>query len=380
MHVTFVSPYGLRTRSVMGGGSRIFLDVATALASREHITVLYCKYASGSRLSDLYQGIEMHRLRQFPSLAIMSNRITGALDLPYVLPLFANTFWRKKGTLVVLDDPRPCVLPGFDKKVLNLHYVPSFVPSHVNKFLCRLRGIDLLICCSRFVKRRVETTMPFLSRKVDVVYNGIECERFMNTNGQRVRTSLGIDPNDVVVLYVGQITEGKGLHVLIEAFNLVHDSFPKTSMIVVGSSKVWGGSKQDEIYERRMIQKATGLPIHFVGTIQAADVPEYYAASDIFVCPSIFEEAGGPLVNLQAMASGKPVVATRVGGVPEFVIDGETGILVPADAHRMSDAICVLTRDSNLRVSYGKRGQDVALTRFSKQRMLDEYVRVIEAA
>jgi glycosyltransferase involved in cell wall biosynthesis len=83
---------------------------------------------------------------------------------------------------------------------------------------------------------------------------------------------------------------------------------------------------------------------------------------------------------LQAMASGKPVVATRVGGVPEFVIDGETGILVPADAHRMSDAICVLTRDSNLRVSYGKRGQDVALTRFSKQRMLDEYVRVIEAA
>ena len=136
---------------------------------------------------------------------------------------------------------------------------------------------------------------------------------------------------------------------------------------------------ENELYEREMRRQSLGLPVFFAGKVLSSEMPQYYAASDIVVVPSIIAEAF-PLTNLEAMSSGKPIVASRVGGIPELVLDGETGFLVPSgDAQSLSDSLTLLVRDRNLRESLGTRGQEIVRKRFTKDRMLSDYTRIIES-
>ena len=366
----------------LSGGRRIFLEIAVNLASKGHKTVLHCKYADGDRPRELYRKVEISRLKDIGQLRFLGNRMSTAFDFPFVFPLFRDTWWRHSEILISLDDLRPCMVPGFEKKILNLHSNPLSVPSHTNKLLCQLREIDLAICCSEFVARMANRISPYLSKKTAVVYNGIDHSPFVDARGEGIRARLGLDSGKLVVLYSGQITDVKGLHVLIQAFTKVHQTFQNTSLIVVGSTKVWAGGwrrKENELYEKEVQRQALGLPVFFVGKVPSSEMPQYYAASDIVVVPSIIAEAF-PLTNLEAMSSGKPIVASRVGGIPELVLDGETGFLVPSgDAQSLSDSLTLLVRDRNLRESLGTRGQEIVRKRFTKDRMLSDYTRIIES-
>lgn len=366
----------------LSGGRRIFLEIAVNLASKGHRTVLHCKYSEGDKIREIYRNVEISRLRMAEPLRLAGDRIMSAFDPQLVFPLFRDTWWRRAETLISLDDPRPCVLRGFSKKILNLHSNPVSIPSHTNRLVCQLREIDLAICCSEFVARRAQMISPFLSRKTEVVYNGIDHTPFMSASGDGIRARLGLDSNELVLMYSGQITNVKGLHVLIQAFKRIHESFQNTSLIVVGSTRVWAGgwrTRENELYEKEMQRESFGLPIFFVGKIPSSEMPQYYAAADIIVVPSIIAEAF-PLTNLEGMSTGKPVVASRVGGIPELVLDGETGLLVPTEnAQTLAEALSSLLRDRNLRESFGKRGQQIVRKRFTKERMLHDYTKIIES-
>ncbi len=168
-----------------------------------------------------------------------------------------------------------------------------------------------------------------------------------DATGQEVRRSLGIPPDGILVACVARLVERKGHEDVIRAgagFRLLFAGDGPMRRRLEGRGAILAGNRRD--------------------------VPEIMAASDIVVLASRFGE-GCPNAVLEAMAAGRPVVATRVGGVPEVVVDGETGLLVPpGDVPALRAALVRLAGDPALRARLGTAGRRRALEEFPVERMV----------
>ncbi|MEY9850734.1 starch synthase [Leifsonia sp. EB41] len=186
---------------------------------------------------------------------------------------------------------------------------------------------DMVIAVSDGMRRDILASYPALDpQKVTVVYNGIDLERWTPLHDADKARALGIDPDRPAVIFVGRITRQKGLPYLLRAARMLP---PEVQVILCA-----GAPDTPEI-----LAEVTGL----VEGLQAErdgvvwidrllpndELRAALTASTVFVCPSIYEPLG--IVNLEAMACGLPVVGTATGGIPEVIVDGVTGRLVPID-------------------------------------------------
>jgi glycosyltransferase involved in cell wall biosynthesis len=180
------------------------------------------------------------------------------------------------------------------------------------------------------------------------IYSGIEVERFRNeTPSPELKSRFGIQPEETVIGVVSKLWEGKGHEILIDAVARVLDSGCRVKLLIVGE-----GHLEEKLKEK---VKHLGIENNVVFTGFWSDVPEITAILDISVLPSFYEGMGR--VVLEAMAAGKPMVACRVGGVPEFVEDGVTGYLIsPGDVDALVDRLQTLIGDSDLRQKMGQQG------------------------
>ena len=166
---------------------------------------------------------------------------------------------------------------------------------------------------------------------------------------KRLKSSL--NPIGPVVLTVCRISAEKGLDYLVSASAIIVKSIPKVKIVIKGSSYKSNPESQRK-YEVELRQKIQELKLDesfkILEQSPYSEIPEYLAAADVFVLPSISE--GMPLALMEAMATGLPVVATRVGGIPEILVDGINGLMVnPRDAHALASSIIAILSDSNLR-------------------------------
>ena len=186
----------------------------------------------------------------------------------------------------------------------------------------------------------------------EVIYNRIDTERFQKgMDGSKVRDKykLGSAP---VILYVGRISPHKGVHLLIEAFNLVKREIPNVELLIVGKHTFAGYSKK----LRRMADDS----VVFADYVPDEDVPLYYAACNVYATATLWEGFNLPLA--EAQACGKPVVAFNLGPHPEVVRDGETGLLVaPGDVPELAKALLDVLGDRKLARRLGDTGADYAL-------------------
>jgi glycosyltransferase involved in cell wall biosynthesis len=189
-----------------------------------------------------------------------------------------------------------------------------------------------------------------------VVHNGIDRVPFEQTiDRNAVRDRMGLPREAVVAGVVGRLDERKGHRYFLEAMKRLAGE-PGLHAVVVGE-----GREKDALFAQR---RELGLEprVHLVG--YWASLAEALAAIDLFVLPSLME--GHPLAILEAMAAGKPVVATRVGGNHEAVEDGRSGLLVPPrDAEALAEAISSLARDPERAARMGLEGRRLLGERFS---------------
>jgi len=179
-----------------------------------------------------------------------------------------------------------------------------------------------------------------------------------------LRRELGLTELQPVVITVARLHRQKGHCFLIEAVPRVLNTFPDARFLFVGE-----GELRAEL-EAKVVQARLDSAIRFLGVRR--DIPQLLAISDIFVLPSLWE--GLPNVALEAMAAGVPVVATRVDGTPEVVVDGQTGLLVPpADAAALAEAVCRLLGDEALCRSMAAAAQARVRDVFSQERTLAAY-------
>ena len=184
-------------------------------------------------------------------------------------------------------------------------------------------------------------------RRVAMIPLGLDLQALLTvTSGpSTLRRTLGIPAGDIVFGFVGRFVPIKDLGTLINAFATVVRAVPNASLLMVGD-----GPSRPEI-EAAAHDLGISERVHFAGWTE--DLTAVYGAMDVCVLSSLNE--GTPVAVIEAMASGKPVVATAVGGVPDVVDDGRTGILVPArDPHRFAAAMIALAQDCLNRTQMGQ--------------------------
>ena len=171
----------------------------------------------------------------------------------------------------------------------------------------------------------------------------------MPLNAQACRRELGLQPNKPVILWIGRLEELKGVDILIGAAAEIEE---KDFVVLI----VGGGADADRLRpELKEEVKNAGLEevVFFRDAVSREELPLYYGASDAVVIPSYYESFG--LVAVEAMASGRPVIASRVGGLVSIVTDGVDGYLIPWRCPEpFAEKIEVLMRNSELRENFGK--------------------------
>jgi starch synthase len=227
---------------------------------------------------------------------------------------------------------------------------------------CAIESADAVIAVSAGMRADIVTTYPEVEPgRIHVVHNGIDPALFRPTSAPDVLSRYGVDTARPYVLFVGRITRQKGLPDLLTAAAAFDDS----AQLVLCASAADTVELLDEVASTvAALQAARSGVIWVRDPVPRDDLIAVYAHATVFVCPSTYEPLG--IVNLEAMACGTAVVATSVGGIPEVVVDGQTGLLVPvSDARRLASAVNDLIRDPARAAELGRAGRARVEAEFS---------------
>lgn len=222
---------------------------------------------------------------------------------------------------------------------------------------------------------------PFIPPdRLPVLPPGVDTERFKpGIDGSNVRADAKVDPDALIVALIARFQDVKGHDTFQQMALRVGGVIGKARFIVAGENV--HGASADDAYKARILHAYNVNPMlrdRMVYLGFRPDAEKVIAAADVVVCSSDFESYG--MVNIEAMASGKPVVSTRRGGPSETVVDGETGFLVdPKDADALADRVVTLLRDPDLRARMGAAGRARVERLFSARAMADTFMRTLEA-
>lgn len=247
--------------------------------------------------------------------------------------------------LIVHNEPNLLLLmrkPKHQQWILHMHN------DHLNHALFKwcyrrvLQKVDAVICVSAYIQQAAISTFPDYADKFNVLYNATDIETFRpygELAEANVQALLNLPKATPFILYVGRLTQDKGVDVLIQAFDHVLQLHPQAKLVIAGSSFFDGAAKTT--YQQSLQQLAAPIAEHivFTGFIPHQQLKYLYAAAHAVVLPSVWQDPC-PLVVLESMASGTCIVASKVGGVPEVVEHGVTGVLVnPKQADELAVAI-----------------------------------------
>lgn len=282
-------------------------------------------------------------------------------------------FFARRTSPVVFTSHDPLVASGMRPIVTRRSALSALAHSRVERIPeVAVRSIpylvsDKIIALTNF-ERRVLLSQGIEARKVVVIPHGVRPT--MRSTG--LRKKLGLE-DKLIVLTVARFVSQKGHRYLIEAIPSIVRSFDAHFLMI--------GRETGTLAHLRELAKSLNVSgrITFLTSVRDRDLDAAYTEADVFVLPSLYESFG--IVLLEAMAAGKPVVATDVGGVRETVEDRRTGIVVPpADSEALSRAIQTLLRSPEQRSKLGREGEERVAEKYSWRSIADRTEAVYDDA
>jgi len=232
-----------------------------------------------------------------------------------------------------------------------------------------IENSDRVIAVSQEMREDVLRFYDVAPEKVVVVHNGIDLAGYRRTVDSSALASYGI--KQPYVLFVGRISRQKGIMHLLDAAASIRAG--------VGVVLCAGSPDTEEVKEELAARVASMDNVVWIDRMLPRDhVIQLYSHAAVFACPSVYEPFG--IINLEAMACEIPVVASRVGGIPEVVVDGETGLLVPpADPAALAEAINLILNSGELSARFGQAGRARVEKHFSWQAIAMQTKEVYES-
>ncbi|MCK4463109.1 MAG: glycosyltransferase family 4 protein [Candidatus Omnitrophica bacterium] len=241
-----------------------------------------------------------------------------------------------------------------------------FANRHFSKLRLSALFVNKIICVSEANKRFLEALN--IRKKIDVVYNGVNVKAFQSMTTERsFKREMNFTNGELIVFSMASLIPRKGIAILIKAAKDVIDEIPNARFVLVG-----GGDKKP--YQKLAEDLGISEKIVFTGLLK--EYPYHILKdTDLYVSASFAESFG--LSTAEAQLMGIPAVATKVGGVPEVVSDGNSGILVPSgDSRRLALEITKLLKDRKLRTDLGNFGKKWITAKFNLEDRVEELINV----
>ena len=353
----------------VGGLERVMLEIIANI-DRSRFTPSFCTLLAPD--GEMFRAIERLDL----SCTVLDKGDGISVSLPLRL---ARLFRRERIDLVNAHDVGATLYAAPAARIAGIARV---VHTEHSQILTKTRFRALY----RFIMRRLVTRSITVSQaladhlareyrigreKITTIPNGIDVSRFAGVPpSSRIRAELGIEEGTRIIGTIARLTEQKGTEWLIRAFADLMRKTPDIFLVVVGDGEL--RSDLDRL--------AAGLGVtgRIVFTGIREDIPALLGLFDLFVLPSLWE--GQPLTLMEAMAAGKPVIATNVGGNVEILRGGELGMLVPArNAKALADAMDQLIADRSRAWELGQRSRAHAAAEFCDSTMTRRYERVFHS-
>jgi glycosyltransferase involved in cell wall biosynthesis len=213
---------------------------------------------------------------------------------------------------------------------------------------------DIYITVSKYISQLLLNLGVPVS-KIRVVYNAVDTELFKPSRGIKAKNML---------LFVGRLQPKKGLHILLKSLRYISKPI---NLVIIGPLSKYTPQYTTEVFSLvESINKKTAHNVVYLGVRKKEELIKWYQKATIFVCPSLSEPFG--IVNLEALSCKTPVIASKVGGIPEVIQNNRNGLLVqPGDPKQLAEAIQFLLDDEKLREKYGEEGRKIVLQHFSQE-------------
>jgi len=370
-----------------GGAEKHVFEVSRRLARRGYDITVLTSHLPGTPPGETIEGIRVKRVRPTfyiqrfpfplsflpPPFSIMPFQCIDVLRQDADVFHIHNRFWYPPGVLLAIKlRGKPLILTLHNAKPEGIDFPTDFGGALFDLFYGRrvMELADRIVCVSEYTKR--VTVPPRLWGKCVVINNGVDIQRFNpRVKGGRVRKKLGIPRDAPLLLCNARLVRQKGLSHLVDAFALLRRDFQDARLLLIGK-----GPLKDELLAQA---ERLGVGKGFIITtgIPEEELPEYYAAADIFVLPSLWEPCA--VVLPEALASGKAIVATDIGGNPEIVSRG-CGVLVePGSADALCSAMARLLGDHSMREKMGRAARKRAERLFSWEIIAEKMHKVYQS-
>jgi glycosyltransferase involved in cell wall biosynthesis len=229
-----------------------------------------------------------------------------------------------------------------------------------------LRKFSRLLPVSEYCRVGSQEYWGLESGRFRVMHNGVNLEQFCPEPARGLAKRIALNIGDErVILYVGRVCEQKGIDLLIDAYLRLKQEFPRVRLVVAGPADAFG--KEGETNLTRRIAKAGGL---YLGAVEERELSSIYNLADIFVMPTRSIEMFG-MAAIEAQACGKPVVASRHGGLPEVISEKSGRFFKTGDYGALADQLSLLLRDQLLCSSLANAARENA-SRFSWSNIADQ--------
>lgn len=235
------------------------------------------------------------------------------------------------------------------------------------------RRFQHIVALCEAQKKELLECIPFPEEKCSVIPNGLDIQRFYpKPKNEELRKAWNVEPDQLVIGYVGRLDRQKGIIELITALKLIN--IPSAKLIIVGDETVGEFGFKDEL-SARIAQLGIGDQVTLIPG--RSDIPEVMSAFDIFIMPSYAETFG--VVLLEAMACGLPCISTNVGGPVDILKSGEIGLLVePKSPESLADAITMLVQSQKLREEFGSLGRRTVVERYDQNVVFERLEAVVQ--
>jgi sugar transferase (PEP-CTERM/EpsH1 system associated) len=338
-----------------GGLEKLTLDLSLKLTARGHTVTICCLESTGNLLNSSHAELEVISFNKRSELD---------MTLPFRL---AGVISKRKPDIVHTHNPGPLLYGTIAAKLVG---VPAVIntrhgraPKHTNRFVWGMN--DAIVSISNDAKNELLKNNIIDQRKVSVIYNGIDLDIFKSRISQNdVKSSLGLD-SSFVIGTVSRLSSEKDQVGLIKAFAMIVSAEPASRLVFAGD-----GPLKNEL-EGLTDNLGVKDKVSFLGFRD--NVSDIMQAFDVFVLSSLQE--GISLSLLEAMALGRPTVVTNVGGNPEVVVDGITGLVCPPeDPEALASAITKIMKDRDAAGGMGESGRKRVEAQFDIDMMVDRYL------